>query len=139
MQDRPTIRELLAAVRYFIEADVVPKLEGPKKFHARVAANILDIVQRELELEGEQLQREYESLAILLESNEPTPSQREPLRRLVRERTMELCRRIAAGDADEGEWRQAVLVHVRKTVREKLEVANPKYLGRDDELRLRQR
>jgi hypothetical protein len=139
MQDRPTYGELLDAVRHFIEADVVPKLEGPKKFHARVAANVLGIVQRELALEDEQLHRECESLGALLESNEPTPYQREPLRRLVRERTMELCRRIAVGDAEEGEWRRAVLVHVRQTVREKLEVANPKYLERDDELRLQQR
>ena len=39
MQDRPTYAELLAAVRHFLEADVVPRLDGPKKFHARVAAN----------------------------------------------------------------------------------------------------
>jgi hypothetical protein len=135
MQDRPTIRELLAAVRHFIETDVVPKLEGPKKFHARVAANVLDIVQRELELEAEQLQREYESLAALLGMNESAPRERELLHRSLRERTEELCRRIAGGAADAGEWREAVLAHVRLTVRAKLQVANPKYLAADDRLR----
>src|SRR5947208_3263750 len=48
MQDRPDVRELLDAVRGFLEEDVVPALEGPRQFHARVAANVLAIVGREL-------------------------------------------------------------------------------------------
>jgi hypothetical protein len=48
MQDRPTREELIDAVRDFLETDVVPALEGTLKFHARVAANVLGIVGREL-------------------------------------------------------------------------------------------
>ena len=48
MQDRPTALELLAAVRSFLEDDLVTVLEGRRRFHALVAANVLGIVEREL-------------------------------------------------------------------------------------------
>ena len=48
MQDRPSARELLEAVEQFLERDVVSALEGPKQFHARVAANVMRILAREL-------------------------------------------------------------------------------------------
>ena len=51
MQDRPTVRELLDAVRSFLEVDVVPALHGPARFHALVAANVLAIAGRELATE----------------------------------------------------------------------------------------
>ena len=54
MQDRPTYSELLEAVQHFLETDVVPALDGPKKFHARVADNVLAIVRRELQAEDVQ-------------------------------------------------------------------------------------
>ena len=40
--------ELLVAVRAFLRADVLPELEGFKAYNARVAANALGIVEREL-------------------------------------------------------------------------------------------
>jgi hypothetical protein len=139
MQDRPTYAELLAAVRKFIEDDVVPQLDGPKKFHARVAANVLAILERERGSEDSQLPAECNRLAALLDAPAPAPNDREALRRLIGERTRRLCERIAAGDADRGPWRAAVLDHVRQTVREKLEVANPGYLESDDRLSARRR
>ena len=134
MQDRPTYAELLDAVRHFLETDVVPRLEGPKKFHARVAANVLAIVERELKLEDTQLRDEYSRLAQLLDSSQPAPTEREALRSAITTRTKDLCTRIAAGQADEGAWRAAVLEHARETVREKLAVANPRLLEADDKL-----
>ncbi len=44
---RPTARELLAAVREFLTDDVLPQ-PGKVGFHARVAANVLALVDREL-------------------------------------------------------------------------------------------
>lgn len=135
MQDRPTYAELLDAVRHFLETDVVPRLEGPKKFHARVAANVLAIVERELKLEDAQLRDEYTRLARLLDSSQPAPTEREALRSAITTATKDLCARIAAGQADEGTWRAAVLTHARETVREKLAVANPRLLEADDKLK----
>lgn len=129
MQDRPTYGELLEAVQQFLENDIVPALEGQKKFHARVAANVLAIVQRELDREDTQLAAEWHGLHSVLGGDEPVPTDRRALRQRLRERTVELCERIRHGDADTGPWRPAVLAHVRDTVIAKLEVANPKYLG----------
>jgi len=47
---RPTASELLDAVRDYLLADVLPATDGQLAFHARVAANVLAIVARELEL-----------------------------------------------------------------------------------------
>lgn len=45
---RPTMRELLDAVRGFLTEDVMPNTSGRLSFHARVAANMVAIVEREL-------------------------------------------------------------------------------------------
>jgi len=47
---RPTASELLDAVRGFLTDQVMPATGGQVSFHARVAANVLGIVARELEL-----------------------------------------------------------------------------------------
>ncbi len=47
---RPTARELLDAVRGYLTDQVMPATSGQLAFHARVAANALAIVARELEL-----------------------------------------------------------------------------------------
>ena len=47
---RPTASELLDAVREFLTDQVMPATAGQLAFHARVAANVLAIVARELEL-----------------------------------------------------------------------------------------
>ncbi len=45
---RPTAAELVAAVADFLETDVRESTTGRVNFHARVAANALRIVEREL-------------------------------------------------------------------------------------------
>jgi hypothetical protein len=47
---RPTASELLDAVREFLTDQVMPATSGQLAFHARVAANVLAVVARELEL-----------------------------------------------------------------------------------------
>jgi hypothetical protein len=135
MQDRPTYAELLDAVRHFLETDVVPRLEGPKKFHARVAANVLGIIERELATEDTHLGNELARLEKLMGHSASATHERRTLRDAIRKHTIDLCKRIRAGEADTGPWRDAVFAHARASVREKLEVANPKYLEADDKLR----
>ena len=48
LHGRPTARELLDAVRGFLTDDVIPNTTGRVSFHARVAANVVAIVEREL-------------------------------------------------------------------------------------------
>ncbi len=129
MQDRPTAIELLDAVRGFVERDVVPALDGTAKFHARVAANVLAIVARELALDDTQLVAEWERLDGLL-GPAPLPGDPAARRAELRDRSESLCARIRDGEADAGPFRDAVRTHLDATVREKLAVANPKLLPR---------
>jgi hypothetical protein len=46
----PTAAELAQALRDFLSDEVMPNTTGALSFHARVAANVAGIVQRELEL-----------------------------------------------------------------------------------------
>jgi Domain of unknown function (DUF6285) len=48
LHGRPTAAELVAAVAEFLETDVRDSTAGHVNFHARVAANVLRIVEREL-------------------------------------------------------------------------------------------
>ena len=128
MQDRPSVRELLDAVRAFLEEDVVPALEGPRQFHARVAANVLAIVGRELAGEEASLLAEWQRMARLTGGASEPPPRLEALRAAVREGTAALAERIRRGDADAGPFRDAVRAHVRATVEDKLQVANPRFV-----------
>ncbi len=50
MQDAPTANELLGAIADFIRTHAMPQLHGHTAFHARVAANAIDIIRRELDI-----------------------------------------------------------------------------------------
>ncbi len=125
MNDRPTAVELLGAVRRFLEREVVPALEGPRRYHARVAANVVAVVARQIEVEEQQLEAEWKRLGRLLGREEPPPAGRDTLRSAVRAGTEEIARRIRAGEADSGPWRDALIAHLRATVADKLDVARP--------------
>ena len=90
MQDRPTSTELLATLAEFMEAELMPALDGPLAYRARVAANLLHILQREDALGAGALQRECAALRELLgpEGNAPTGP--------LADQALELNRRLAA-------------------------------------------
>jgi len=131
MQDRPTFDELLTAIERFLEDEIVPHSEGARRFHARVAANTVAIVRRELAQEEEQLAAEWAGLDELLGLAE-RPGGRAALREAIRQRTAALCDRIRQGEADGEPFRRSVLAHVRRTVRDKLLVSNPGWLNEGD-------
>lgn len=122
MQDRPTALELLGAVRDFLETEILPGLEGRRRFHGLVAVNVLAIVARELERETTHLEAERDRLEALLGTTAVEPTD---LRERVRQLEERLVERIRRGDADSGPFAEAVRAHVRATVLEKLAVANP--------------
>ena len=130
MQDRPDARELLEAVRTFLEEQVVPALDGTRQFHARVAANVLAIVARELADGDDALSAEHGRLVRVLDRpDEPPPASGAALLASVRALNATLAERIRRGDADDGAWRADVLAHLRATATERLAIANPKYAG----------
>ena len=89
MQDPPTVAELLAATAAFLREVAVRQLSGHASFHARVAANALDVVKRELELRPAAERDEHARLKSLLRSD----GSLEELNAL-------LSRRIATGEMD---------------------------------------
>jgi hypothetical protein len=114
-QDRPAASELLDAVREFLERDVVPNTEGRVAFHARVAANVVGIVSREIDQAPALDAAEHERLGGLLGHDADLDGLND-----------ELARRIRDGSLDDR--RADIVAHVRETVRAKLLVANPRYL-----------
>ena len=90
MQDRPTAAELLATVGTYLEAELMPALDGPLGYRTRVAANLIRILEREHALGPAQLLREYELLSGLLGDAGRTPSAVSP------DQVAELNGRLAA-------------------------------------------
>ena len=129
MHDRPTADELLRAVELLLDEQLIPTLDGSRKYNARVAANVIRIVRRQLALEEQQLEAEWRGLDVLLGPMQRPPSL-EVTRAAVANRNEELSERIRAGDADRGEFRALVFAHVRDVVHAKLEVSDPAWLGK---------
>ncbi len=133
MQDRPTKRELLDAVARFLADEIVPAMSGRRQFLARVSIHALELVSRELDGEERRFAREWRGLDAIL-GPEPAPEGRAALQAAIRRRTDALCARIRAGDLDRpGGARRALLEHLRESVREKLEVSDPRLLERESE------
>lgn len=63
--DAPTSIELLEAVREWIDRDVIPSTDGRLRFHARVASNVLAMVEREIDLGDAQAVAHADRLARL--------------------------------------------------------------------------
>ena len=117
-QDRPNASELVAAVREFLERDVMTATEGRVQFHTRVAVNVLNVVERELNL-GPGLEPAERARAVALLGHDGAAAGLE----------RELAAAIRAGALDDR--LDDVRAHVRATVREKLLIANPGYLPDD--------
>ena len=130
MQDRPSVSELLRAVRGFLEDDLVPALEGRRRFHALVAANVLSIALRQLRGEEANLVEEWRLLSSLLGEAGEMPCGCAQMRDGVRALNERLCAAIRAGEFDGERFDEAAEV-VRLLVVRKLEVANPRYLEAD--------
>jgi hypothetical protein len=117
LQPRPTAPELLEAVREFLERDVVGG-DAPSAqvgFHARVAANVLAIVERELALGPELVAADRERLRALLDRDGSLADLHTGLAEAIRNGTLDARR-------------DDVVVVVRESVRAKLLVTNPRYL-----------
>ena len=116
MYDRPEIGELVAAVREFLERRALPELEGHTAFHARVAANALAIVERQLRLGPEAETAELLRLRALLGRDGS-----------LAELNRELCARIRSGEI--GLATPGLAEHLRATTLAKLAVDQPRYSG----------
>ena len=111
LHGRPTAAELLDAARGFLSDTVMGATRGHVSFHARVTANVLGIVERQVLLGPAQEVRFRSGLADLGASS-----------------PAELCDAIRDGRFDDRQdelWR-----FLAASVRDRLAVANPKHLAR---------
>lgn len=106
----PTAGELIESVREWIERDVLTSTEGRVRFHSRVAANVLAMVERELAVGASQEAAHRERLAALGVSSDA-----------------ELAGLIRSGGAVGREAEIAAALF--DAVVDKVRVANPKYLA----------
>jgi hypothetical protein len=128
MQDRPTAGELLEVVARFLEGEIVPTTTGSRRFQALVAANVMRIVTREIQLEETHMRDEVSALAALLDRPHPSTDTIEDLRRSAQSLNQELCERIRAGELDSESARTRTVEALRRIVQNKLVIANPRYL-----------
>ncbi len=106
--DAPDPATLLDAVREFLVDEVEPQLDGRLRYHLKVAANVLRIVEREIRLGEEHAARHRERLA-----------------RLGFAGDTELAAAIRSGAADQR--LDAIERELRAAVTDKLAVARPGY------------
>jgi aminoglycoside phosphotransferase (APT) family kinase protein len=114
--DMPRTDELVSSVRDYLRGDVMAATEGRLNFLARVAANSLDIVLRELSLGEAQRKLEQQRLRALFGTNEDLEALRWRLVHALRDGSMPLDR---PGLAD----------HLRQTVVNQLAIDQPSYSG----------
>jgi aminoglycoside phosphotransferase (APT) family kinase protein len=110
LHGRPTAGELLEAVRLYIEHDVMGATDGRVRFHGRVAARALGIIEREIAAGSGPVEAHAARLAALGVADDG-----------------ELAAAVRSGALDDR------LVEVRDSVRAsvlaKLQVANPAHIG----------
>jgi hypothetical protein len=108
LHDTPPAADLAAAVEDFLRTDVMAAVDGPLKFQALVAANVMAIIARELTLGAEQERGHAERLAGLGMSGDA-----------------ELAAAIHSGAMDDRFTE--VIAALRQSVADKVAVTNPKW------------
>jgi hypothetical protein len=114
MQDEPTPIELTKAVADFLRDDIAPMISGHNAFKLRVAINMLDLVTRQLMLEGGTDQEEAVRLRALLGIDGS-----------LIELNRALADRIASGEVDP--TTPGLADHLWQTTLAKLAVDQPNY------------
>ena len=110
------MHELVEVVRTFLEQKAMPELKGHTAFHARVAANALAIVARQLERGEQSDAEELAALRALLGKE----GSLEDLNRT-------LCRAIRDGDIDL--LSPHLQQHLERIALAKIEIDQPNYSG----------
>jgi hypothetical protein len=105
-------------------------VQGAAQYNARVAANAIRTVRRELQHEEEALRQEWRGLDLVLGAQDE-PATIAALRDALRERNDELSERIRNGEMDAGRTRDLTLAHLRDVVHAKLSASNPRWLEAD--------
>lgn len=117
MHDAPSAKELIEAVKSFIDKTAAPQLTGHAAFHARVASNALATVLREMEIRPAAEAAEISRLQSLLGSTGTSAV----------ELNQKLCEEIRAGRMNLST--ASLLAHLKSTTIAQLSVDQPGYSG----------
>ena len=121
MQDEPTPTELIKAVADFLRTEIAPVIQGHNAFKLRVGINALDLVTRQLALEGPSDAAEAARLNALLGMDGS-----------VMELNRALAEKIAKGEVDLDT--PGLKEHLWQTTMDKLAVDQPNYASYKREL-----
>ncbi|GBF58326.1 hypothetical protein PbB2_02006 [Candidatus Phycosocius bacilliformis] len=117
MHEAPSSQELLSSVIGFLHDVAAPQLSGQAGFHARVAANALALIGRDMALRPEAEARERSLYAQLLQADDrDLPALRQ-----------QLCGAIQRGDFDLDD--PALLAALRAVTEAQLAIDQPGYSG----------
>jgi len=111
---QPSAWHLLDAIREHLDEDLRPKLVGKDAYDLRVAANLLEILKRELELGPAAAARAEQRLQALLHSDQGLEELNTALSERIRQRE------LGPDNAD-------LLHHLRQTALDQLAIDNPGY------------
>jgi Domain of unknown function (DUF6285) len=114
MQDEPTPTELIKAVADFLRNEITPEIKGHNAFKLRVGINMLDLVTRQLALQGASGAAEIARLKELLGSDGS-----------LADLNRALAQKIASGEADL--QTPGLADHLWQTTLAKLAVDQPNY------------
>ena len=118
MHDAPSQKEMITAVKAFIDETAMPSLKGHAAFHARVASNVLATVLRELDIRPSAEAAERQRLAALLNADATATA---------RDLNEQLCTLLERGDMDL--TTPGLLEHLKTTTIDQLSVDQPAYSG----------
>ena len=121
MQDEPTPTELIKAVADFLRTEITPAIKGHNAFKLRVGINALDLVTRQLALQGPGEAAEAARLKALLGQDGS-----------VMELNRALAEKIASGEVDLNT--PGLKEHLWQTTMDKLAVDQPNYASYKREL-----
>jgi hypothetical protein len=117
MQDQPTPDEILESVIAFLREGVASQVSSRTAFDARVAANALELVRRQLAFDATSTERDEAARSRLVQLLGREGS--------LQELNRELCSRIASGEL--GLASGPLMDHLWTTTLEKVQVDQPTY------------
>ncbi|EMF80173.1 hypothetical protein LEP1GSC188_2614 [Leptospira weilii serovar Topaz str. LT2116] len=127
MQDKPTSADLLEAIQDFLMKEVLPQFKDKEflSYKTLVSWNMLGVVSREIRSGEELLDKELGRLVELLNKNLAIPSTLNEKKNLAHAWNIELrdkIRKEKLSSENLQYWN-----HVKETVKEKVEIINPRF------------
>ena len=123
MHTEPRIDELISALRHFISETAMPHLSGHAAFHAKVALNAVDLVQRDLASRSAAEQQQVQILQSLLNTDEKCLSALET----------ELCAQIRDKKFDHAS--KSLMDYLLSASHQQMAIDQPRYSGYQESLK----